>query len=471
MGMVKLFLFPLLISELCLSAETVVRDIGSRWELFVDDWLIDRMKNLAFKLHHPIPKEVAITFDKPWEGNSCAYVTVFEDEGIFRMYYRGADYDPNTGKPTHPEFTCYAESRDGIHWTKPELGLFEFNGSKKNNIVWEGIGTHNFTPFKDKNPNCPPDARYKALGIGEGGLYAFKSEDGIHWKLMHDKPVITEGAFDSQNLAFWDELKGCYVEFHREFNEGYRDIMTCTSNDFLNWTKPRFLDYGDAPREHLYTNAIIPYFRAPHIYLGFPMRFFPDRQKDVPGGLSDGVFMTSRDGVHWHRWLEAFIRPGPMPERWVHRNNMTSWGILVTKSSLPGAPDELSIYSSEGYSEGYTQSKVRLRRFTLRMDGFVSIHAGYKDGEFITHPLKFEGKELLINYSTSAGGRILVEIQDEGGNPIPGYSLNECLEIYGDEIEGVVHWKNGSDVSKLSGQVLRLRFVLKDADLYALRFR
>lgn len=105
------------------------------------------------------------------------------------------------------------------------------------------------------------------------------------------------------------------------------------------------------------------------------------------------------------------------------------------------------------------------------MDGFVSIQAGYQEGELITHPLKFDGKELLINYSTSAGGRILVEILDEGGNPIPGYSLNECIEIYGDEIEGVVHWKNGSDVSKLSGQVLRLRFVLKDADLYALRFR
>lgn len=469
--MVKLLLLTLLIIQLSISAEMVVRDISSRWELFIDDWLVDRRENLSFKLHHPLAKEVAITFDEPWEGNSCAYVTVFEDEGIFRMYYRGADYDQKTGKPTHPEFTCYAESKDGINWTKPELGLFEFNGSKKNNIVWQGIGTHNFTPFKDKNPNSPPDARYKALGIGEGGLYAFKSSDGINWQLMSNEPVITEGAFDSQNLAFWDELKGCYVEFHREFNEGYRDIMTCTSGDFLNWTKPRFLDYGDAPREHLYTNAIIPYFRAPHIYLGFPMRFFPDRQKDVPGGLSDGVFMTSRDGMHWHRWLEAFIRPGPMPERWVHRNNMTAWGILITKSSLPGAPNELSIYSSEGYSEGYLRAQCRLRRFTLRMDGFVSIQAGYQEGELITHPLKFDGKELLINYSTSAGGRILVEILDEGGNPIPGYSLNECIEIYGDEIEGVVHWKNGSDVSKLSGQVLRLRFVLKDADLYALRFR
>ena len=73
-----------------------------------------------------------------------------------------------TKKAAHREVTCYAESRDGIHWTKPELGLFEFNGSKQNNIVWDGPGTHNFTPFLDTNPACPPDAKYKALAGGRG---------------------------------------------------------------------------------------------------------------------------------------------------------------------------------------------------------------------------------------------------------------------------------------------------------------
>jgi hypothetical protein len=425
------------------------------------------MEGLSLQLHHPIPEEIAITFDKPWEGNSSAYVTVFEDDGIFRMYYRGSAHDPKTDEAKHPEFTCYAESKDGIHWVKPELGLFEFQGSKKNNIVWQGIGTHNFTPFKDKNPNCPPEARYKALGLGEGGLYAFQSPDGIHWKLMKDKPVLTKGAFDSQNLAFWDEVRRCYVAYYREFREGYRDIMTATSQDFLNWSEPQFLDYGSAPKEHLYTNAIIPYFRAPHIYLGFPKRFFPERQKQIPGGLSDGAFMTSRNGIHWHRWLEAFIRPGPQPQRWVNRNNMTAWGILVTKSKLTNAPDELSLYSSESY---YQEGNC-LRRFTLRMDGFVSLHASYPEGEFITHPLRFKGKELVLNYSTSAGGKILVEIQDERGEPISGFSLQDCETIYGDEIEGVVRWRGGKDLSSLEGKIVRLRFVMLDADIYSLRFR
>lgn len=451
------------------STANDVVNIGSRLELFVDDWLIDKMNGVSLRLHHPTPREVVIRFDAPWEGNVSAYVTVFQDGDIFRMYYRGAHYDWTTKRVTH-QVTCYAESKDGIHWIKPELNLFEFKGSKRNNIVWMGIGCHNFTPFKDANPNCKPEAQYKALGSGKGGLMAFQSPDGIHWKLMRDEPVITKGAFDSQNLAFWDSVRKRYVEFHRGFYKGVRHIMTCTSDDFINWTEPQWLDFGDAPLEHLYTNAIIPYYRAPHIFLGFPKRFMPTRKKilDHPlPGISDGVFMTSRDGLHWHRWLEAFIRPGLQRERWWQRNNMTAWGILLTKSDVLGAPDELSLYSSESY---YADG-CRLRRFTLRIDGFVSVHASYTGGEFVTRPLIFEGRELVINYSTSAAGSIRVEICDRDGTPIPGFELANCPEIYGDEIEGVVTWKTGADVSKLAGRPIRLRFVLKDADLYSIRFR
>ncbi len=450
-------------------ADDEVRDIGSRLELFVDDWLIAEINGVELRLHHPTPREVILHFDKPWEGNTCGYVTVFQDGDLYRMYYRGSHFDWDTRKATHPEVTCYAESRDGIHWTKPPLGLFEFNGSKENNIVWAGPGCHDFTPFKDTNPDCPPDARYKALGRVEGGLIAFKSPDGIHWSLISDKPVITKGAFDSQNLAFWDPTRRRYVEYHRAFRNGVRDIMTCTSMDFIHWTDPVWLDYGDAPREHLYTNAIQPYFRAPHIYVGFPNRFLPQRKKiaEHPSpGVNDGVFMTSRDGLHFHRWIEAFLRPGLQKERWWQRNNYAAWGLVVTKSSIEGAPDEISLY----YNEHYYIGDNRLRRYTIRMDGFVSVHAGYPGGEFVTRPLKFSGRRLVLNYSTSAAGGIRVEIQDTDGKPIPGFALDDCPELFGDAIEEAVRWKGGDDVSALAGKVVRLRFVLRDADVYALRF-
>ena len=446
-----------------------VRELASRRELFVDDWLVDRSDGVSLRLGAPTPREVAIVFDRPWEGNVSTYVTVFEDDGVFRMYYRGAHYDVATKTTTHPEYVCYAESDDGRAWIKPELGLVEFDGSTANNIVWDGIGSHNFAPFLDANPNAAPEAKHKALASGEGGLYAFRSADGVRWELMDDAPVITEGAFDSQNLGFWDAERGRYVDFHRGFRDGVRDIMTTTSHDFLNWEDPEWLDWGDTPPEHLYTNAVIAYARAPHMFIGFPKRYVPGRvavEHPYPG-VSDTVLMTSRDGTHWRRWRGAFIRPGPMPERWVNRNNMTAWGVVTTTADHPSLPDELSLYVSEGY---YTGNDCRMRRYTLRQDGFASVHASAPGGELVTHPLTFDGASLHINYATSAAGSVRVEIQDADGAPIPGLSLDDCAEIYGDHLDRRVEWSSGVDLADLSGRPVRLRFRLDDADLYALWF-
>ena len=448
-------------------------EIGSRLELFVDDFLIDRTDGAERRLHHPVPQDVAITFDAPNEGNTSAYVTIFEDDGRYRMYFRGSDFDWSTRKVRH-EFTCYAESEDGITWTRPELGLVEFEGSKANNILRKGAGSHNFTPFKDANPAATPQEKYKALaGDRKTGLIAYASADGIHWEPIREQPVITEGAFDSQNLAFWDAQREQYVGFHRHFADGVRGIMTSTSDDFLNWTEPRFIDMGNAEPQHLYTNATVAYHRAPHIYLAFPMRLVPDREAafqptpehDMPG-VCDGVLMSSRDGVHWNRWDEAFLRPGQNVHRWWQRNNYTAWGILETKSDLPDGRPELSLYATENYYTG----PCKLRRFSLRIDGFASMSAPYAGGEFTTRPVIFSGDKLVLNVSTSAIGSVRCELQDAEGKPIEGYALDDCPEIYGDRLEHVVAWKNGADVSKLAGQPVRLRFAIKDADLYSLRF-
>lgn len=443
--------------------------IGSRLELFVDNFLIERLAGTTLCLQHPVSRDVAIVFDAPWEGNTSTYVTVFRDGDIVRMYYRGSDYDPATEKHSG-QCVCYAESRDGLRFDKPALGLFEFAGSIKNNIVWKGIGAHNFAPFKDENPACPPDERYKAVASEGDKLYAFKSADGLRWSLLRPEPILAGYPFDSQNLAFWDPSRGKYLEFHRDFKDNkVRDIMFGSSADFMNWTTPEWLDYGNAPAEHLYTNAVTPYFRAPHILVGFPKRFLPDRTTGLHNlpGVSDGVFMSSRDGLHWKRWEEAFLRPGLQKERWVNRNNMIAWGLVRTASFFPGAPDEISLYSSEGY---YVKD-ARMRRHTLRLDGFVAVHADARGGEMITKPLVFSGCGLVINYSTSAAGSVRVEIQDGDGKPIPGFASADAPEIYGDDVEFVVPWKAGASLQGLAGKSVRLRFVMKDADLYSIRFK
>jgi len=470
-------------------------DIGSRRELLVDDHLIDRLAGKAeLQLHHPQPREIALVADQPWEGNAVNYVTVFRDGALYRMYYRGANevYTPEGYRSTHREVYCYAESKDGIRWTRPTLGLFEFNGSKKNNIVRDGLGTHNFTPFRDTNPAAQADARYKALAYGDSkagrGLYAFKSADALHWSLLSDKPVITRGAFDSQNLAFWDAVRGEYREYHRDFREG-RDIRTATSKDFLTWTEPTFLEYTPRRVSELYTNQVLPYYRAPHLFLGFPTRYidrgWTESAKLLPRpeyrklrgakssregtALTDGLFMTSRDGKQFHVWPESFLRPGlRLRDNWFYGDNYQNWGLVETKSSIEDAPNEISMYVTERTMQ---DRPGVLRRHSLRIDGFVSVQAPLAGGELSTKLIRFSGKQLVLNEATSAIGTIRVEIQDGAGKPVSGFALGDCAEIYGDSLDRTVSWKGGSDVSRLAGKPVRLRFEVKDADLYSFRFR
>ena len=432
-------------------------EIGGRLQLFVDDHLIDRMAGVWLELHPPTPREVVMKFDKPWEGAGSIYVTVFKDTDRYRVYYRGAGGG-------HPELTAYAESPDGIAWTRPSLGLIEFNGSKANNIVWmEKSLSHNFAPFKDTNPAAKPDERYKALA----GLpsRALASPDGIRWHKMQDKPVLTQGAFDSQNLAFYDSARGRYAAYYRAGHKGVRAIRYATSQDFIHWQEHGFIDLGDTKPEHLYTNATTPYFRAPDILLAFPNRFHPQRKVSAKWsrpGVSGSVLMASRDGVRFQRtFMEDFVRPGLDPANWTDRNMHVACGVV------PTGRDEISVY----WVEHYGHPTVRLRRGALRVDGFVSVHADYDRGECLTRPLLFKGKELVINYATSAAGSVRFELQDADGKPIEGFSFRECGHIYGDETERVVPWNGKTDLGALAGKPVRIRVRMKDADMYSIRFR
>lgn len=482
-------------------ADDVV-EIGARRELFVDATLIDKLEGVERKLHHPIPREIAITHDAQWEGAGSGYHTVIKDGDLYRMYHRGSalgvkDGRLNIGK----EVICYAESQDGIAFTKPNLGLFNYNGSKDNNIIWDGVGIHNFAPFLDTNPDCSPDARFKALAgtAKEGGLFAFQSADGIHWSMLQKEPVVTEGAFDSQNLAFWDPTAKVYRAYFRTFTEGittgkvwkpagYRAIRLATSKDFLSWGNEADLTYEDSPVEHLYTNQIAPYFRAPHILIGLPTRYvergWSPSMRALPQlkhremrseahlrygtSLTEALVMASRDGVHFDRWNEAFFRPGAeRPETWQYGHHYVASHAVETKSSLPGAPNELSFYSSEG---GWTGDSNAIRRHTLRLDGFVSIHGKWKGGTMTTQPIQFQGDQLELNFATSAVGKIRVAVQSVDGKPIDGFSLDDCSEVFGDSVARKVVWKDKTSVSSLSGKPVRLVFEITDGDLYSYQF-
>ncbi|MBI2425678.1 MAG: hypothetical protein HYV27_22825 [Candidatus Hydrogenedentes bacterium] len=455
-------------------------ELGSRRELFVDRFLVESFTDTQLRLGHPVKEDVVLTFDAPWEGRYCGYVSLCTDGPAHRIYYRGLPLAGKDGSDT--EVTCVAESADGLHWTKPELGLFEVNGSKSNNVVLAGLPpfSHNFAPFLDSRPGVAPDARYKALaGTSATGLAAFASEDGYSWRKLVDEAVIAEGAFDSQNVAFWSEAEQCYVAYFRTWSEGdydgIRTVSRATSPDFVTWSAPQQMEFGDTPLEHLYTNQTTPYPRAPHLYVSLAARFMPGRrvvseemakslgvEGAYAGDCSDSVLMTSRGGAQYDRtFMEGFLKPGIGLENWTSRTNYPARGFIQTRE------DELSFYVQENYG----QPTARLRRYSLRPDGFASLYTGYKGGEMRTHPLTFTGEGLYLNFATSAAGEVRVEILDANGSALPGFALDDAEPAIGNELERRVSWKGGASLAPIAGQTVRLRFVMKDAELFAIQFK
>lgn len=460
-------------------------EIGSRLELLLDDHLIDRMRDVTFQLHPPRRAEDVLPFDRPWEGFQACYVTVFADVDLYRMYYACYPF----GTSDERQYTAYAESEDGVRWHKPNLGLVEFDGSRDNNLLWAGPQSHNFSPFIDTNPAAPADQHYKAVG-GNGRAFLLASADAIHWRLLQDEPIIDQdhpgfdehgaafygddpahgrAVFDSHNVVFYDQLRQQYVFYYRARDQRHteinaRTVYFSTSVDAIHWTEARPVQFSTPPSllDQFYTNGIQPYFRAPHLYVALPMRYAsrprlsPHAPKD---GLGEGAFMCSRDGEYFHRYMESYLRPGPDRRDWTKHNNMFAWGMLPTSDI------EISLY----FIRHHYAPTAHLQRGVIRTDGFVSLRAPYDGGEFTTKPLVFTGNELILNASTGAAGGIRVEVQDEAGQALEGFRLEDCEEFYGDEIAHTVRWTGERRAGTLAGRAVQLRFGMRDADLYSIQ--
>ena len=458
-----------------------VINIGSRRELFFDQFLLQNRYGIFFKLHRPERREVSLQMEMPWEDNIASFNSVVQDGAVVRLYYRASIPDR---KNEDLQAVALAESYDGgITFQRPVLGLVAFNGSRQNNLLYLGEPPGVPPAFLDTNPACDAAQRYKGLSSRWKALYASSSPDGIHWQPMQDEPLQMTGTFDTINTAFWDRITGCYRCYTRYFINLQEDsdeadvlgpkptvvraIQSATSTDFIHWSEPLPNVYNDPYQDmQLYTNAVVPCPGAEHIYLSFPNRYVQERvkypQHPYPG-VNDALFMASRDGVHWNRFAEAWMRPGLDERNWTERNNYPAWGIVQT------SPREWSMYISEHYRQP-DGVLPRLRRLAIRPHGFVSLHANYNGGDVITKPLLFDGKELRLNYSTSAAGYLQVGVLDHEGVALPGLSQDDMEPLFGDALDEVIRWKGGSDLSTLAGKPIRLHFNLRDADLFAMRF-
>lgn len=484
----------LLVALVVSAAAATPVEIGSRRELFVDRLLIDKLDGTSLRLHEPAAGGIAVKIDQPWEGPANGPLAVLRDGDRFLLYYRAMTVrtDDLSGR------TCVAVSRDGIVWEKPKLGLVSYRGRTDTNIVADEAGNElSVVPWLDTRPGVPADERIKAFHSesvsgekhtayydpkGPKRLVMFGSADGFRFRRLNPQPQIVSAlrnSFDGGNAMFWSEAEQQYVLYFRIWDGG-RSIGRMTSRDFIHWSEPRAMQYGDAPREQFYTNQTEPYFRAPHLYVAPAARFMERRrviteQQAQAIGLhsiqghnyghdcADAVLLTTRAGaLHYDRtFMEAFVRPGIGAANWVSRTNYPVTGIL------PDGPERMMLY----VARHYMQDSWHIERLLLRTDGFASVHGPWTGGRMLTKPLRFAGNRLVLNYRTSAAGSVRVEVQDAAGTPLPGYAAAEGEEIIGDEIERTVRWRRGDDLGELAGQTVRLLFLLKDADLYSIRFQ
>ncbi len=508
-------------------------DIGSRRQLFVDDLMVAHLDGARFKLGEPIPREVAIRTELPWEGNSLWVVGMFELDGTYYMYYRGhADAANAAGADESQQTVALARSSDGVHWEKPKLGAVDWHGSKDNNLIQGPDGglfhLDRATFFLDPRPGVPAGERIKVLEVPNIDVAWKKnailqpelwvSADGVRFRRSGQPVYLTSkevNAFDG-TLVFWSPAENKFIGYFRWSEEVpvgklspslsrapdvvspdlkpeypdprdekrlLRSACLSTSPDLIHWSPLHPMSYGDTPREHIYETGTFAYYRAPDQYICLANRLFIGRRaledseiaslKIIPtrngsrtytydNDINDLILLSTRPGSStFHRqFMEAFVRPGRNPGNWTSRDNYSGSWVYQT------GPDEMSFL----VTRQHRQPGNHIQRFSLRLDGFASINAPYAGGEMVTTPIIFAGDHLELNYATSAAGQIQIEIQDAAGQPLPGYTLADSAVLIGDRIAGAARWHGGAGLAKLAGRPVRLRFVMRDADLYSYRF-
>jgi hypothetical protein len=324
---------------------------------------------------------------------------------------------------------------------------------------------------------------------------------------MRPKKVNAGPHNDTAYSVFWDDRIKKYVqysrakpidrdqiEFYKKHFSGYEGRRTVlkvgrsVSDDFLHWSKeeivlePDAVDRAGSPqgltRMDFYGGNISRYREAQNVYIGLPNAYYhwmfdltrkwwTGKYMQEPSTM-DVQLALSRDGVHWHRTpkRKPFIRLGHEGTFW----SKTIW----PDGNAIRVGDELWFYFAgldvHHKEQSQKESHGARGRAVLRLDGFVSADAAYTGGELTTKPLVFAGERLELNVDTSAGGTVLVEIQDATGTPIEKFTASDADEINGNYIRKVVTWNGSSDVKSLAGKPIRLRLVMRDTKLCAFQF-
>ena len=498
-------------------------DIGR--QLFVDDFLIDNT-TCTRTFHHATwhPSSPVLVPDKPWEtppsgAKGVASAMPFSDgvwydpaEDLYKMWYFAA----------WGRYTCYAQSRDGIHWEKPELDVVPGT-----NIVMDHTltdlelehtnGRDSGTVWLDHNAKTPAE-RFKMMvrDQGAGDHEIFVSSDGIHW----GDPVVATGAAQDRSTLFYNPFRavwglslrstffrdpgrdlwhyeltppgglenpGPWIAVRiRRYAEG-KDIVSAASS-WPRLGKPKWWKFAQG-REMA---------KVPSVWVGADRLDIPLPHSDIEPQLYNldvgayeslmvGLFAIlqtnkpperpyekinnlcigfSRDGFHWDRpSRQPILAVSDDLSAWNAANIQSVGGCFLVQD------DQLHLYASG--RGGFTEESPRRLRTglaTLRRDGFASMDAGEEAGSLTTRPVLFHGTQLFVNLDAPEG-KLLVEVLGADSKVIAPFTKENCHGLSGDGTRLTVRWKNDkgaeSDLSALAGTPVRFRFSLKNGSLYA----
>ena len=474
--------------------------VAGEKQVFIDGRFIAHSRNVALHMNQPVKLGVVLRPECPWEDKSIGFcASVMEHEGVFKLFYRADSHEKGAS-------VCLATSRDGLHWERPRIGLYEFGGNTENNIVFRD--TDNNAAYRGVgetivffDPHGSVEQRFKMIASKgwpdpqTAGLFCHTSPDGVHWTAG---PRVLDICPDTANQAAWDRQRAKYVAYIRIWNPLRKigrvetdDIMTpwpyasLGADAYFIWGKESIpvpsrefpVAFGyDAedpdPSDH-YNPAVVEYAYAQNAYFAFPSAYmhFPDPPVGKYGndGLLDIQMAVSRDGVEFQRVERAPYIPLGLAGEPDSLSNYMAVGMLRLGDYL------YQYYGAYAVTHGLPEAEQKMPIGCIcavrqRLDGMVSADADWGGGELVTPPIVFTGNRLVLNLDTSAMGTCQVGLQDFASKDVPGFAVDACDILRGNAIEKVVTWNGSSDLATLSGQPVRLRFVMRATKLFAFQF-
>lgn len=450
----------------------------------------------------PVTTEMLIKPEHPWEAGGVNVYTVMKDAGKYRAWANNNWGDLNMYGEKR-SFFCYYESDDGLNWERPDCGLTEYGGNKRNNLLLAENGGSVFI-----DPSAPPAERYKWIAehhfSGEAyeeykrrrpdavdrksrrldagllvGARGAVSPDGIRWKIIPQPLVMMHT--DTQVTAYYDNLLKKYVGYFRDWmagpqaegtedekqlrwmDVGRRVIGRAETADFREFplseviVEPR-LDMG--PSQVLYTNCRTAVPGAPDIHLMFPAVW------DTSEDTTHMEVLSSHDGKVWNYLSDGAV---------LNTGDFGGWdgGCIFPVPNLIELPGGDFALPYTGYSVPHKYPRVKATRgfgYAIWPKGRLVALEAKEKGEFTTVAVVPPGGKLLINAVTRRAGRIEVEALDCHNRVIPGRDFEHSVPVIGDQYRTPVRWKEHGDLGITAGEAVSLRFRMEKAGIYSLEF-